>query len=205
MTGSQDQASGLRKWANLQRQQSDSTGDAVDDTQVLEEEAVDSSAENAQTEPREESVPDEQAPTAAAAAAPETVAPPKPKTVLLVVGLPSPSTLQANRVKARLGQWSALGRQWAGDPDDWDVRVVMPNDPALHRLAIEHSRWALWVSSHADAFADTYRTLRQLRNAGGPRRLLALHEPHLPRAGLLDNLHAAAQAYLGVELLILAQ
>lgn len=199
MTSSQDQASGLRKWANLQRQQqSEATGDAV-------ESAFESTEMLAEAEPHEEQTPAEPAPTAAAAAEPETVAPPKPKTVLVVVGLPSPSTLQVNRVKARLGQWSALGRQWAGDPDDWDVRVVMPDDPALHRLAHEHSRWALWVSSHADAFADTYRTLRQLRNAGGPRRLLALHEPHLPRAGLLDNLHAAAQTYLGVELLILAQ
>nr|WP_284046929.1 hypothetical protein [Halomonas llamarensis] len=200
----------MRKWANLQRQQQpDTTGDAVDDPQAPEEEAVEGSVESAEmladAEPRVENAPVEPAPTAAAAAEPETVAPPKPKTVLMVVGLPSTSTLQANRVKARLGQWSALGRQWAGDPDDWDVRVIMPDDPALHHLAREHSRWALWVSSHADAFAETYRTLRQLRNAGGPRRLLALHEPHLPRAGLLDNLHAAAQTYLGVELLILAQ
>jgi hypothetical protein len=208
VTGTQDQAAGLRKWANLQRQQQTGAQDEPDEVLDTPQDAVDVTAENTdtgtETETAEEVTVTETSPPTAAAE-PETVTPPKPKTVLMVVGLPSPSTLQANRVKARLGQWSALGRQWAGDPDDWDVRIVMPDDPALHRLAREHSRWALWVSSHADAFAETYRTLRQLRNAGGPRRLLALHEPHLPRGGLLDNLHATAQTYLGIELLILAQ
>ena len=50
-----------------------------------------------------------------------------------------------------------------------------------------------------------YRVLRQLREHGGPRRLLALHEPHLPRRGLLDNLGNASARYLDIELLLLAR
>lgn len=171
-----DQAAGLRQWASLQRQQ------------------------QAEDDGHEALMP---ATPAAAPSAP--VAPTRAKTVLLVVGLPGRGPRQAERVRARLAQWAALGRRWAGTPDEWDVRLVMPDDPALPRLVREHARWALWVDSSADAFTDTYRTLCQLASGGGPRRLLALHEPHLPRAGLLDNLHDAAHAYVGIDLLILAQ
>lgn len=136
---------------------------------------------------------------------PAPVPQPRVKTVLMVVGLPGRGPRQVERVKERLAQWAALGRRWAATPDDWDVRLVMPDDPALPRLAQEQARWALWVDSSADAFTDTYRMLCQLARSGGPRRLLALHEPHLPRAGLLDNLHDAAHAYIGMDLLILAQ
>ena len=122
----------------------------------------------------------------------------------MVVGLPGTGSTQVNRVRERLEQWSSLGRQWAGKPENRDIHIVMPDDPALHQFAREHSRWALWIHSHADSFAGTFRTLHQLQEAGGPRRLLALHEPHLPRAGLLSNLQAAARTYLEIELLILA-
>ncbi len=175
-----DQAAGLRRWASLQRHQQ-----APDD---------------------EHAAAESPAPAVTASeisAAP--VPPPRVKTVLMVVGLPGGGPRQAERVRERLAQWAALGRRWAGTPDDWDVRLVRPDDPALPRLAREHARWALWVDSSADAFTDTYRTLCQLTRGGGPRQLLALHEPHLPRAGLLDNLHDAAHAYVGVNLLILAQ
>ncbi|GAA3905172.1 hypothetical protein GCM10022228_14240 [Halomonas cibimaris] len=175
-----DQAAGLRQWASLQRRHQ-----------------ADDSAQEA---------PLPATPAAPAAEAPVVNArPARRRTVLMVVGLPGRGPRYVERVKARLGQWAALGRRWAGAPDDWDVRLVMPDDPALPRLTREHARWALWVESNADAFTDTYRTLRQLAQNGGPRRLLALHEPHLPRAGLLDNLHDAARCYVGVKLLILAQ
>jgi len=123
----------------------------------------------------------------------------------MVVGLPGTGSTQANRVRERLEQWSALGRQWAGQPENWDIHIVAPDDPSLHDYARKHSRWALWVNSHADSFANTFRILHQLQEAGGPKRLLALHEPHLSRAGLLSNLQAAARNYLEIELLILAR
>lgn len=190
----QDQASGLRKWANLQRQQQ-------------AEGAVDVAA--AEHVPEPEQSPSLLTPTTAAveveAEAPEVTAPPKPKIPLIVVGLPGSGASQINKVKARLGQWSTLGRSWAGDPEDWDVRVVAADTADLAQLHAQYSRWALWINSDADAFAAMYSTLRQLQERGGPRRLLALHEPHLPRQGLLDNLRGAAEYYLNMELLVLAR
>lgn len=192
----QDQASGLRKWANLQRQQQG---------QVDEEGGVEPSSTEqlSAPEPAEPTPVPEPAPKAPEPA--PTPAPPAPKKRLMVVGLPSTDNSQANRVRERLEQWSALGRNWAGKPENWDIHVVMADNPALHDYARRYSRWALWVNSHADSFVDTFRTLRQLRESGGPQRLLALHEPNLPRAGLLSNLQAAAQTYLDIELLILAR
>ncbi|HSP31581.1 MAG TPA: hypothetical protein VLO13_06190 [Halomonas sp.] len=175
----QDQASGLRKWANQQRQQQQS------------EAPVDvAAAEHVESEMSATSAP---------------VTPTKPKTPLMIVGLPGSGASQVNKVKARLGQWSALGRSWAGNPDDWDVRIVMAEAASLAQLRDEYSRWALWINSDADAFAAMFRTLRQLKESGGPNRLLALHEPHLPRQGLLDNLREAADYYLNIELLVLAR
>ncbi|MBR9902628.1 MAG: hypothetical protein GYB15_01540 [Gammaproteobacteria bacterium] len=185
----QDQASGLRKWANLQRQQQQAEG------------AVDVAA----AEPVAEHVSPLSTPTRTALEEPRTVAPPRPKIPLIVVGLPGRGVVQVSKVKARLGQWSTLGRNWAGEPDDWDIRIVMAETSELAQLSDQYSRWALWISSDADAFATMFRTLRQLHEGGGPRRLLALHEPHLPRQGLLDNLREAADYYLNMELLVLAR
>jgi len=182
----QDQASGLRKWANLQRQQHG---------QVDEEGGVEPPPTEQPPAPEPAEPMPEPAPTPA----------PEPKKRLRVAGVPSSANSQGNRGCERLEQWSALGRHWAGKPESWDIHVVMADDPALHDYARRYSRWALWVNSHADSFVDTFRTLRQLRESGGPQRLLALHEPNLPRAGLLNNLQAAAQTYLDIELLILAR
>ncbi|MDQ7733188.1 hypothetical protein QT231_10795 [Halomonas sp. SpR1] len=182
----QDQASGLRKWANLQRQQQQGEG------------AVDVAAA--------EPVPGDTSPLLTPTlAAVEEVAPPRAKIPLIVVGLPGSGAAQVSKVKARLGQWSALGRNWAGEPDDWDIRIVMAETSDLAQLREQYSRWALWISSDADTFAAMFRTLRQLHEHGGPRRLLALHEPHLPRQGLLNNLREAADYYLNMELLVLAR
>lgn len=188
----QDQASGLRKWASLQRQQQQA-GAPVDD---------EASVEAAQP------ISEHTSPLSVPMAAPEepaAVAPAKPKTPLVVVGLPGRGAPSVNKVKERLEQWSALGRNWAGEPDEWEVRIVMADASNLAQLRGECNRWALWVNSDADAFAAMYRTLRQVSEGGGPHRLLALHEPHLPRQGLLDNLREAAEYYLKMELLVLAR
>ena len=196
----QDQAAGLRKWADLQRQQrgADEVGHNLESDEAVPAAPVNEEEAAAYTQ-------EAMAPTVAAAAEPATVAPPRPKKTLVVVGLPHAGAAQVDKVRGRLGQWSALGRQWAGDPQDWDVHIVMPNSASLTDLAERYSRWALWINSDADAFATMYRVLRQLREHGGPQRLLALHEPHLPRQGLLDNLGNASARYLDIELLLLAR
>ncbi|MCH4812247.1 hypothetical protein [Vreelandella neptunia] len=185
----QDQASGLRKWASLQRQQQEA------------EEGIDVAAAEHVPEPPLPPL----TPEVALAEQPEAQAPPKPKIPLMVVGLPGSGAAQVSRVKARLGQWSSLGRNWAGEPDDWSIHIAMAETSDLAELCNQYNRWALWISSDADDFAAMYRTLRQLHERGGPRRLLALHEPHLPRQGLLDNLRGAAEYYLNMELLVLAR
>lgn len=184
---SQDQAAGLRKWADLQRQQ----------------QQADTLTDVAAAEHVSEPAPPLSTPTAPAA--PDIPVAPRPRLPLVVVGLSGSRAQQVSKVKARLGQWASLGRHWAGDPDDWDIHVVMAEAPDLAKFRDEYSRWALWVNSDAGAFADMYRTLRILHEQGGPRRLLALHEPHLPRQGLLDNLREAADYYLKMELLVLAR
>ncbi|MFG6665526.1 hypothetical protein ACGK9R_00255 [Halomonas sp. HNIBRBA4712] len=126
---------------------------------------------------------------------------PAPRRPLAVVGLASTSP---EPVKARLCEWAALGRRWAATPESWDIVAVDATAP-LDALTARYARWALWVQSDADAFAPMYRTLRLLHDNGGPHRLLALHEPGLPRRGLLENLQKTAANYLNIELLILAR
>jgi len=186
----QDQAAGLRKWADLQRQQQQA------------EVPLDVAAAEHVPEQHASSL---LAPAPEAPSEPVAEASPRPKIPLVVVGLPGSGVSNVNKVKARLEQWSTLGRRWAGEPGDWEVRIVMANATNLSQLRNEYSRWALWINSDADAFAAMYRTLCQLSENGGPNRLLALHEPHLPRQGLLDNLRGAAEYYLKMELLVLAR
>lgn len=186
----QDQAAGLRKWADLQRQQQQAEGPVE--------------VASAEYEP-EQSVSPLLTPTPEAPSEPAVETPSKPKIPLVVVGLPGSGVSNVNKVKRRLEQWSALGRRWAGDPGDWEIRIVMADAANLALLRDECSRWALWINSDADAFAAMYRTLCQISENGGPSRLLALHEPHLPRQGLLANLREAAECYLKMELLVLAR
>lgn len=175
-----DQAAGLRKWADLQRQQRE--------------------------EPNEPTAAVEPPVEVAAAPAPEPAPVSRtPHLPLVVVGLVQPSPAQVAKVRGRLGQWAAQGRHWAASPEEWQIQLVPPGASNLAELAKRQSRWALWVDSDAEAFMRGFRTLRAMREAGGPSRLLALHEPGLPRRGLLDNLHEAAHYYLGIELLVLAR
>ena len=99
----QDQAAGLRKWADLQRQQrqaesveSDPTGDE------LAAEPLAAMTDSLTVPP---------------AAQTQASAPPSvPQKPLIVIGMPNGGDQQVARVKGRLAQWSVLGRRWAGDP-----------------------------------------------------------------------------------------
>ncbi|MND93654.1 hypothetical protein D3C80_858460 [compost metagenome] len=79
------------------------------------------------------------------------------------------------------------------------------DSPHLAVLASQQSRWALWVEGDADGFRRVYRTLRRLREQGGPQRLLVLHDGIASHAGLLRNLQQAAAGFLDTELLLLPE
>ncbi|MNN57996.1 hypothetical protein D3C81_1730170 [compost metagenome] len=79
------------------------------------------------------------------------------------------------------------------------------DSPHLAVLASQQSRWALWVDGDADGFRRVYRTLRRLREQGGPQRLLVLHDGIASHAGLLRNLQQAAAGFLDTELLLLPE
>ena len=121
----------------------------------------------------------------------------------MVVGLPPNAA--AETVTERLAGWARRGRRWVGDPAAWRIVALDPASPHLPLLASQQRRWALWVDSDADAFRRAYRTLKILRRHPGPSRLLALHAPGLPRAGLLSNLQHGARRFLDIELLVLSQ
>ncbi|MFA5494241.1 MAG: hypothetical protein WC247_05650 [Porticoccaceae bacterium] len=123
---------------------------------------------------------------------------------LMVIGLPDTSPRQLLRVAEVLAQWAAAGSRWVGDPGRWRVVPVDPASPYLPVLATEQRRWALWVETDGDGFRRGYGVLRQLAERRGPRRLLAIHPPDIPRRGLLDNLQQAAAAYLDIDLVVLA-
>lgn len=141
----------------------------------------------------------------AAVPLPASVQPEAPPVTLLVVGLPGPRRGQVARVQACLARWLANGHRWVGDPARWKVVALEADSPHLEVLASQQSRWALWVEDDADGFRRTFRTLRLLRERGGPPRLLVLHGGIASHAGLLRNLQQAAASYLGLELLLLPE
>ncbi|XKE45400.1 hypothetical protein LG302_18940 [Halomonas organivorans] len=136
--------------------------------------------------------------------APVAAAPAAAPITLMVVGLPSPAPRQAERVSALLEHWADQGRRWVGDPRGWKVVPLAVTSPHLGVLVEQQKRWALWVDADAEAFRRAMAVLSRLVAGGGPRRLLAVHPPDLPRQGLLENLRQAARRYLGVDLLVMA-
>lgn len=124
---------------------------------------------------------------------------------LVVVGLPGVSPSQTQRVLALLDHWAAQGRRWVGSSAQWRIAPVEIAHPQLPMLIRQQSRWALWVGNDPDAFRRAFRQLSQLKERNGPRRLLAVHSPDIPREGLLDNLQQAAWSCLGIELLVMVK
>ncbi|MNC13501.1 hypothetical protein SAMN05216201_10875 [Pseudomonas linyingensis] len=124
---------------------------------------------------------------------------------LLVIGVPGLPSNQIRRVQATLARWQANGHRWVGDLTRWKVVALEADSPHLAVLASQQSRWALWVEGDADGFRRVYRTLRRLREQGGPQRLLVLHDGIASHAGLLRNLQQAAAGFLDTELLLLPE
>lgn len=124
---------------------------------------------------------------------------------LVVVGLPGKSPYHTQRVLDLLEHWAGQGRRWVGSAAQWRVAPVDVTSPDLPLLLTQQPRWALWVDNDPDAFRRAFRLLTRLAERRGPRRLLAVHSPDLPRRGLLDNLKQAARGCLGIELLVMAK
>lgn len=122
-------------------------------------------------------------------------------TTLMVVG--PPSCLAA--VRALFKHWHHQGYRWLSDPDGWCMVPVSPDSAYLATLAAEQPRWALWVDRDAEAFRRGLATLTALRQHGGPRRLLAVHHPDVPRRGLIENLRQVAASRLEIDLLVFAK
>ncbi|TFY88614.1 hypothetical protein DYL59_14590 [Pseudomonas kairouanensis] len=96
-----------------------------------------------------------------------------------------------------LERWHRQGQRWVGDPTRWRVQAV-----DKYHSDLAQSRWGIWLGSDLDAFRRAFNTLSVLRDSGGPTQVLALHAG-LPREGLLNNLHEAAQRYLAMRLLLI--
>lgn len=121
----------------------------------------------------------------------------------MVVGLSDQGGREAECVRRALQRWHANGHAWVGDPQRWRVVVMDSDSPHLQTLAGQQARWALWVDRDLNSFRRAYLALRQLREHGGPQRLLVVHDGIPSHAGLLGNLRQAAANFLGIELLLL--
>lgn len=108
-------------------------------------------------------------------------------------------------VRTLLAHWQASGYRWVGDPENWRLVAISADSPHLETLVTEQPRWALWVDRDAEAFRRGLSSLGRLVRHGGPRRLIAVHHPDLPRRGLLDNLRQVAAGRLDIDLLVFAR
>ena len=188
-----DQAAGLRQWASGAAQEECPNHVA----QALLELARMQTSGGA-SRPR----------STAAAAAKRSAIPPtlsgNQELTLMVLGLPGSATCHTDRVAELLESWSRDGRRWVGDPKAWHIVALPVTSSHLSLLTTQQPRWALWVDDDLDAFRRGYRLLKQIAERGGPNRLIAVHPPGVGRQGLLNNLQYVAQAYFGIELLVLA-
>lgn len=124
---------------------------------------------------------------------------------LMVLGLPGTAERHTARVTELLESWGREGRRWVGDPRAWRIVALPSNSPHLPLLAAQQSHWGLWVDDDLEAFRRGYRLLKQIAEQGGPQRMIAVHPPGVGRQGLLSNLQYVAEAYFGIELLVLAR
>ena len=123
---------------------------------------------------------------------------------LVVAGLPGLGLQQADLVTERLQRWADSGFKWVGDPKEWQLIALGEDAVSSVSLARECKRWALWVDTDIRAFDKGYQALKLMQTLGAPKRVLALHEPGMPRKGLLDNLVSTAAVYCDIDLVVLA-
>ena len=188
-----DQAAGLRHWA---------TGAAQDE---CPEHVVQALVELATAQGSAASRPVVPAPAVPrpAVVPPVPVINSKDGMALMVLGLPGTAARHTARVTELLESWAQAGRRWVGDPHAWHVVALPLGSPHLPLLVAQQPRWALWIDDDPEAFRRGYRMLKQIAEQGGPGRLIAVHPPGLGREGLLNNLQYVAQAYFGIDLLVM--
>ncbi|WP_209472515.1 hypothetical protein [Billgrantia antri] len=193
-----DQAAGLRQWAN---------GEAQDCPAHVAETLVELAAAGGNGTARAPAKPASTARVSTHRATdtgnrvPDTGS----AVTLMVLGLPGTAERHTARVTELLQSWASEGRRWVGDPRAWRIVALPISSPHLPVLATQQSQWALWVDDDLEAFRRGYRLLKQIDEQGGPRRLIAVHPPGVGRQGLLTNLQYVAEAYFGIELLVLAR
>jgi hypothetical protein len=104
----------------------------------------------------------------------------------------------------RMQRWADRGFCWVGEPRQWQLVSLEKEAGSRSDIARTCKRWALWIDTDIHAFEKGYHGLKLMRSLGAPSRVLALHEPGLPRKGLLDNLRTTAAVYCGIDLVVLA-
>ena len=124
--------------------------------------------------------------------------------LLVIAGLPGFGRQQADCVIDRMQRWADRGFCWVGDPFQWQLVWLEKEAAATSGVAKTSKRWALWIDTDIHAFEKGYHGLKLMQSRGAPSRVLALHEPGLPRKGLLDNLRNTAAVYCGIDLAVLA-
>ena len=125
------------------------------------------------------------------------------KKPLVVIGFPGAEEEAEDWVFDRMNSWADMGHNWVGYLDDWDIHSLSPGDSGFRSYAATGKRWAIWIDSDADAFQKTYQLLKSVRENGGPKRILALHEPGLDSKGLLGNLRQVAADFFDIDLIFL--
>ncbi|MCL5255382.1 MAG: hypothetical protein M1363_04525 [Gammaproteobacteria bacterium] len=127
--------------------------------------------------------------------------PEQPKQTLVVVGLPSACYENPSCVYDQLERYAAAGKQWVGNPQQWDVVVAEMARQPLEQLAAACQRWVLWVEPDINSFQRAYYGLKTLQQAGAPKRVLLMHPPMASSRGLISNLEGVAQRFFGMQLI----
>lgn len=131
---------------------------------------------------------------------------PSCKQQLVVIGLPSPTSDECQRLCAPvLQRWQANGRRWVGDAAEWGFIAASLEGHDWSELASEHARWALWIDNDMQSFRRAYSHLKHLAKTQKVQQIIALHPPMQSRRGLLSNLQSAAKQFLGIQLLVFAE
>lgn len=121
---------------------------------------------------------------------------------VVVLGLSTLTQAQALQAVNVFHRWAEQGKKWVGDPARWRVIPVASDYPNLDKLVSTYPRWAVWIDDDINSFKRAYEALKTIKQAGGPKRVIALHPPMASRKGLLNNIQHVARAYLDIDVLV---